>query len=105
MRCRMASGPNKSPGISAQAKVDADIRRLTRRSFATGAIAALAGGGAIGWIATRAEEDGLPWPLRRMLRFNDDVAQAAFRSQRLSPEYESAVATEPRVNGLVGLMS
>lgn len=101
----MASGPKKSPMNSTDAEVEAEIRRLTRRSFATGAIAALVGGGAVGWVATRAEEDGIPWPLRRMLQFNDNVAQAAFRSQRLAPEFEFAAATEPRVNGLVGLMS
>ena len=49
------------------AAVQDEIRRLTRRSFATGAFAALLSGGAATWVATRTAEDGIPWPLRRML--------------------------------------
>jgi DMSO/TMAO reductase YedYZ molybdopterin-dependent catalytic subunit len=87
------------------AEVDAQIHRLTRRSFATGAVAALLGGGTVGWVATRPDEDGIPWPLRRVLQFNEQVAQGIYRSQRLAPEFARELATEPRVNGRVGLMS
>lgn len=101
----MDSRQNESPVIVPGAHVDAEIRRLTRRSFATGAVAAILGGGAVSWAATRAEEDGIPWPLRRILRFNEGVAQTAFGPQRLAPEFAASQAIEPRVNGLVGLMS
>lgn len=87
------------------ADVDATMRRLTRRSFATGAVAALLGGGAVGWVASRAKEVGIPWPLRRILRFNERVAQTVYNPQRLAPEFSPTLATEPRVNGMVGLMS
>jgi DMSO/TMAO reductase YedYZ molybdopterin-dependent catalytic subunit len=89
----------------AAADVDAEIRRLTRRSFATGAIATLLGGGAVGWVATRPDDDGIPWPLRRVLRFNERIAQGIYSPQRLAPEFARELATEPRVNGRVGLMS
>ena len=85
--------------------VEAEIRRLSRRSFATGAVAALLGGGAATWVATRGLEDGIPWPLRRVLRFNEGVAQAIFGPQRLAPEFAPQLATDLRVNGRVGLMS
>jgi DMSO/TMAO reductase YedYZ molybdopterin-dependent catalytic subunit len=85
--------------------VDAEIRRLSRRSFATGAVAALLGGGAATWIATRGLEDGIPWPLRRVLRFNEGVSQAIFGPQRLAPEFAPQLASNMRVNGRVGLMS
>ena len=90
---------------ASDAKVEADIRRMTRRSFATGAIAAMAGGSALTWLATRATEDGTLWPLRRMLEFNERVAQTLYSSQRLAPEFPVEQAVEPRVNGLVGLES
>lgn len=88
-----------------QGAAEAEIRRLTRRSFGVGAVAGLLGAGGIGWIATRPEEDGIPWPLHRVLRFNEGVAQAIYNENRLAPEFPRELATEPRVNGMVGLMS
>ena len=101
----MDSRPTTSRIALPEADVDLEIRRLTRRSFATGAVAALLGGGAVGWVTTRAYEDGIPWPLRRVLRFNEGVAQTIYSPQRLAPEFARELATEPRVNGRVGLMS
>ena len=47
------------------------------RSFVTGQpLAALAGLGAWRWLTTAAQEDGLPWPLRRVLRFNQGLAES-----------------------------
>jgi DMSO/TMAO reductase YedYZ molybdopterin-dependent catalytic subunit len=89
----------------AQGDAEAEIRRLTRRSFCVGAVTALLGAGGVGWVATRPEEDRIPWPLRRVLRFNEGVAQTIYGANRLAPEFSRELATEPRVNGLVGLMS
>ncbi|MFO0915334.1 MAG: molybdopterin-dependent oxidoreductase [Pirellulales bacterium] len=83
--------------------VDAVMRRLTRRSFVTGAAAAALGGLGVSWIASAPDDGGIPWPLRRMLRFNERIARAAFSDRRLAPEFDRAAAGEPRVNGLVGL--
>lgn len=83
--------------------VEREIQRLTRRSFATGAIAALAGGSALTWLATRPTVGGIPWPLRRVLQFNERVAQSLFDANRLAPEFPAQQAVEPRVNGQVGL--
>ncbi len=85
--------------------VEAEIRRLTLRSFTVGAISALAGAAGVRWLATRAGDDGVPWPLRRILEFNEQVAQKVFSPRRLAPEFPTASAVEPRVNGHVGLMS
>ncbi|HEY4308783.1 MAG TPA: molybdopterin-dependent oxidoreductase [Pirellulales bacterium] len=85
--------------------VEQEIRRLSRRSFTTAAVAALAGASGVGWLATRPVDDGVPWPLRRILEFNEQVAQAAFDARRLAPEFAASEAVEPRVNGRVGLMS
>jgi len=76
---------------------------MTRRSFAVGAVAA--GAGALGWLGLRSAslEDGIPWPLRRMLAFNERVAGSLFSETRLAGEFSSDLVTEPRVNGHVGL--
>jgi DMSO/TMAO reductase YedYZ molybdopterin-dependent catalytic subunit len=54
---------------------------------------------------TRSEEDGLPWPLRRVLGLNERLARTAFRASRKSPEFPRTAAREPRVNGTIGLDS
>jgi DMSO/TMAO reductase YedYZ molybdopterin-dependent catalytic subunit len=81
------------------------LRRMTRRGFAIGGAAALAGLGGWRWLVTRSEEDGLPWPFRRVLELNERVARALSRSSRLSPEFPRAAARKPRVNGSIGLES
>jgi DMSO/TMAO reductase YedYZ molybdopterin-dependent catalytic subunit len=55
------------------------------------------------WLVTRSEQEGLGWPLRRALEFNERVANAAFRASRTAPEFPRTLAREPRVNGRIGL--
>lgn len=80
------------------------MRRLTRRSFTTGGVAALACLGAWRWLTTAAPEDGIPWPLRRVLRFNQRLAEGLSSPARLAPTFPRASVQGPaRSNGLVGL--
>jgi DMSO/TMAO reductase YedYZ molybdopterin-dependent catalytic subunit len=83
--------------------IDVAIRRLTRRSFTVGAVAAAAGLAGWGWLRTRELEDGIPWPLRRVLEFNERLGQATFSNGRLAPTFPVNQAGEPRVNGRLGL--
>jgi DMSO/TMAO reductase YedYZ molybdopterin-dependent catalytic subunit len=81
-----------------------EMRRLTRRSFTTGALAAVAGLGAWRWLTTAAPEAGLPWPLRRVLRFNERLAEGYFEPHHLAPTFPAASVQDPaRTNGLIGL--
>jgi hypothetical protein len=81
-----------------------EMRRLSRRSFTVGAAAALAGLGGWGWLATAGTDDGLPWPLRRMLRFNQSLAQSLSAPGALAPTFPAdAVVGPARTNGLIGL--
>src|SRR6266481_160335 len=80
------------------------VRRLTRRSFITGAGAAVAGLGAWRWLTTASLEDDLPWPLRQVLRFNQELAESLYSSSRLAPTFSAETVQDPaRTNGLVGL--
>ena len=55
----MSDSKSSEPMRAKHMNVEAELRRLTRRSFATGAAAALAGGSALAWLATRSTEDGV----------------------------------------------
>jgi len=96
-----ANFPTSGPVTSADAA--ARMRRITRRSFAVGAAAALAGTGAWAWLRSRPDDGGLPWPLRKMLDFNERVADAYFSSTRLAPTFPKEALDPLRINGLVGL--
>jgi DMSO/TMAO reductase YedYZ molybdopterin-dependent catalytic subunit len=78
-------------------------RRMTRRSFTVGGLAALGGLGSWYWLLTRSPEGELPWPLRRVLEFNENLARPYFHSGRLAPTFSREQAREPRVNGPIGL--
>jgi hypothetical protein len=86
-------------------ELDRRLRRLTRRGFAWGGVAVLASFAGWRWLVSRSEEDGLPWPLRHVLEFNERVAREFFRASRRSPEFPRSAARMPRVNGSIGLES
>jgi DMSO/TMAO reductase YedYZ molybdopterin-dependent catalytic subunit len=80
--------------------------KLTRRSFLVGGVAAAVGAAGLTWLDRVATEDGIPWPLRRVLEFNEAVGRAAFSEHRLAPTFSEAIAAsgaEMRVNGTIGL--
>src|SRR6266404_2712561 len=52
-------------------EVRARMRRQTRRSFLAAGSAAVAGAAGFGWLMSRREEDGVPWPIRRVLAINE----------------------------------
>jgi hypothetical protein len=79
------------------------IRRLTRRSFLWGAGAGLAGLGGWSWLQTCGEVDGLRWPLRRALEFNEWLSRGYLSSERLAPTFAREQVRAPRVNGSLGL--
>jgi DMSO/TMAO reductase YedYZ molybdopterin-dependent catalytic subunit len=98
----MAESKNPLPMTGPEA--ERQMRRLTRRSFVTGALAAAAGLGAWRWLTTASPEDGLPWPLRRVLGFNQGLAERLYSAGRLAPTFpDESVQGPPRTNGLVGL--
>jgi DMSO/TMAO reductase YedYZ molybdopterin-dependent catalytic subunit len=94
----------KAPSPLAGAAAEREMRRLTRRSFVTGAAAAGAGFGAWRWLTSATPEDGLPWPLRRLLRLNQGLAEGLFSPGRLAPTFPDESVHDPaRTNGMIGL--
>ncbi len=94
--------PDPRPPVPLTA--EQEMRRLTRRSFITGGVAALAGLGAWRWLTTATADDGVPWPLRRALRFNEGLAEALGAPHQLAPTFpRDIVQGPPRTNGMVGL--
>src|SRR5271170_5460908 len=79
------------------------MRRMTRRSFAAGGVAALVGAAGLSWLHSAELDDDVPWPLRRALEFNERVARGFFSRARLAPEFPVALARMPRANGNIGL--
>jgi DMSO/TMAO reductase YedYZ molybdopterin-dependent catalytic subunit len=79
------------------------LRAMTRRAFASlGAGAALAGG-FWWWLRTQPDDAEIPWPLRAMHRFNEQVGRALFSHRNLAPDFPSeAIVAEPRINGAIG---
>jgi DMSO/TMAO reductase YedYZ molybdopterin-dependent catalytic subunit len=93
-----------APGASlTDAQVRDEMRRMTRRSFTTGAVAALAGAAGWAWLRSRPEEGGLAWPLRKALDLNEKISGACFDGKRLAPTFAKAAVEPLRVNGHVGL--
>lgn len=82
-----------------------ELKRLTRRGFLTMGVAAAAGFGAYEWLRSRPQEDGVNWPLRRILRTNESLALAYFDRARLSAEFKPSAVTKSRINGRLGLQS
>src|SRR5262245_1940060 len=94
----------KGPLPVTGAEAERQIRRLTRRSFVTAGVAALAGLGAWRWLTTAVPEDGLPWALRRHLRFNEALAEGIGSPKGLAPTFPAERVRGPaRTNGLIGL--
>ena len=74
------------------------MRRMSRRSFAWSIVAFGAAGGGLRWLNTRREEDGVPWPLRRVLQTNESIARDLFSPARLAPTFPREAITEQRGN-------
>jgi DMSO/TMAO reductase YedYZ molybdopterin-dependent catalytic subunit len=83
--------------------VDRVMRLKSRRSFLVLGVSALGGVAGWEWLTTRPEVDGRPYPLRRGLQFNEQLAERYFKDTRLTPTFPREMAREPRVNGGEGL--
>ena len=93
----LPAAPGAEPLAAAQ------MRLMTRRSFAVGAAASVLGAGGWAWLRSRPDEGGLPAPLRKVLEFNERVAQGYFSAARLAPAFPREAIEPLRINGDAGL--
>jgi len=84
------------------------IRRMSRRSFLSGAVGVALAGAGWWWLkelqpgSQNARDLGdVAWPFRRSLELNDKLAQAYFRDSRPVPTFPRDQAREPRGNAEV----
>ncbi len=95
--------PPADPAAAAEAEVARQLGRMTRRglAIAAGAIAA----GLLGrrWIFRQPKEGLVPWPLRRVLQFDERISHGLFDPKALAPTFARAKGGTPRVTGRYGL--
>ena len=80
------------------------MRQKSRRSLLGWGAGVIAGFGAFRWLTTRREIDGLPWPFRKTLEVNEELAGDYFSTGRLSPIFAPDRVGADRVNGDWGWM-
>ena len=64
-----------------------ELRRRSRRGFLVGGLAAAAAIGGYEWLTKAGQEDGVPWPQRRVLDVNQRLAQSYLSNGHLMPTY------------------
>lgn len=79
------------------------MQTLSRAGFLKMGASLLLGALGFGWLLNQPKLGGVPWPLRKMLEFNEGLNKAYFRPDRLAPTFPAALARTPRVNGEVGM--
>jgi hypothetical protein len=85
------------------ARVRAESRRYTRRSFAVAATVAAAGYGLYHWIDNSSLDEMQPSPFRRAFQANAAISRTIFDERALAPTYPLNRAENLRVNGVYGL--
>jgi DMSO/TMAO reductase YedYZ molybdopterin-dependent catalytic subunit len=93
----------KSPPDEFSPDLSRQVDKMTRRGFAWGGIAVLAGFAGWKWLGSRNQLGMLPWPLRRLLEFDERITSSTFQPGRMSREYPASYARMPRLNGRYGV--
>lgn len=83
---------------------DEEIKRRARRSFIFGGISAALGYTGWHWLHSSAPDNGISWPIRRVLSWNGKLFQSLFDPDRQSAPVKPPQAGKvPRFNGDLGL--
>ncbi|HAR43659.1 MAG TPA: molybdopterin-binding oxidoreductase [Bdellovibrionales bacterium] len=83
-----------------------EVHKRTRRSILAGLAGAVIGISGWKWLFSQERDEGLPWPLRRVLGLNETLASACYSNSRLTPQPPAPAPGSPiRINGPLGLES
>ncbi len=85
------------------AEAEAQMRRMSRRSFLWAGAAGIGTLAGYKWLNTRRTDGGIVWPLRRVLDAQGEIGRDLFSTARLAPTFPVSMAREPRANGNFGL--
>lgn len=96
------SAPPQDPQNDS-ADASAQMRRISRRSFAWSVLAFGAAAGGLRWLGTRRTEEGIAWPLRRVLQTNEAIARDFSNYAKLAPTFPKTAISPARVNGEIGM--
>jgi DMSO/TMAO reductase YedYZ molybdopterin-dependent catalytic subunit len=80
-----------------------ELTRRTRRDFLVAGIAAIGGFGAYEWITKADQVDNAPWPQRKVLDLNGEIARRYISDSRLMPTYSPSEVGPIKVNGDIGI--
>jgi len=79
------------------------LGRRSRRDFLIGGVAAVAAIGGYEWLKKAPQEDGAPWPERRVLEFNRKLSEGYLSHDHLMPTYPRDRVAHLKANGDIGM--
>jgi DMSO/TMAO reductase YedYZ molybdopterin-dependent catalytic subunit len=79
------------------------LKRLTRRGFLVGGIAAVAGVGGFEWLTRTGQIGDVPWPQRAILDFNGKLAEAYLSDSHLMHTFTPDKIGDLKANGELGM--
>jgi len=80
-----------------------ELGRKSRRDFLIGGLATAAAIGGYEWIRNAKEENGVPWPERRVLELDGNLAHGYLSDSHLMPTYSPSEIGPLKPNGDYGL--
>ncbi len=84
------------------AEVKKKMKSLTRRSLVWTAIAVVFADKGWKWLASRRQENGIPWPMAIALKTNEEIARDLFNEHALAKEYPKSSEEDVIDNGDIG---
>lgn len=80
-----------------------EIKLKTRRAFLTAGVSALLGVGFWEWLNHQENDQGIPWPFRKVLGLNEKFWRDLYQKDALAPQVSVPPLKQPRLNGDLGL--
>jgi DMSO/TMAO reductase YedYZ molybdopterin-dependent catalytic subunit len=98
---------NKSPRtvVLSDKEAQRELRRRTRRDFLVGGVAGAAAIAGYEWLKNAKQDEGQPWPLRRVLDANGKLWRGYVRDTHLMPTFSPERVGHLKPNGDIGLRS